>query len=167
LVIAGEGTQFEWLQDLTRQYKVRRAVSFLGKLDHEELLGWLHGADAIVLPSRYEPFGIIALEAAAAGTPLVTSTAGGLGEAVVDGETGLSFEPGDVAGLASAIRRLLDDPDAAQARAAAARARLTDDFGWPVVAAETTRVYQAAKRRVRHALGRPVIIERPLPERDV
>ena len=42
----------------------------------------------MVLPSRYEPFGIVALEAAAAGAPLVASTAGGLGEVVVDGETG-------------------------------------------------------------------------------
>lgn len=167
LVIAGEGTQYEWLRELTVKHRVSRAVTFLGKLEHDELIGWLHGADAIVLPSRYEPFGIIALEAAAAGTPLVTSTAGGLGEAVVDGETGLSFEPGDVAGLANSVRRLLDDPDATQARAAAARARLTGAFSWQVVADETFRVYQSAKRRVRHPIGRPMIVERPLPERDV
>lgn len=167
LVIAGEGTQYGWLRELTVKHRVSRAVTFLGKLEHDELIGWLHGADAIVLPSRYEPFGIIALEAAAAGTPLVTSTAGGLGEAVVDGETGLSFEPGDVAGLANSVRRLLDDPDATQARAAAARARLTGAFSWQVVADETFRVYQSAKRRVRHPIGRPMIVERPLPERDV
>ena len=166
LTIAGEGTQFEWLAELARTYRVARSVQFLGSLGHNELLGWLHGADAIVLPSRYEPFGIIALEAAAAGTPLVVSTAGGLGEAVVDGVTGLSFEPGDVAGLTSAVRETLDDPVAAQLRAEAARDRLTADFDWHVVAAETTQVYQGAKRRVRHPLGRPVIIERPLPERD-
>ena len=52
---------------------------------------------AIVLPSRYEPFGIVALEAAATGIPLVVSTAGGLGEAVDDGVTGFTFEPADVA----------------------------------------------------------------------
>ena len=123
--------------------------------------------DAIVLPSRYEPFGIIALEAAAAGTPLIASTAGGLGEAVVDGETGMSFLPGDVAGLTSAVREVLDDPAAAQQRARAARERLTEDFDWHVVAAETAQVYQSAKRRVRHPLGRPDIVERPLPERDL
>ncbi|TSE01255.1 glycosyltransferase family 4 protein [Skermania sp. ID1734] len=166
LAIAGEGTQYDWLQKLVRQHRVTRSVQFLGKLGHDELLGWLHGADAIVLPSRYEPFGIIALEAAAAGTPLIASTAGGLGEAVVDGVTGLSFQPGDVAGLTSAVRELLDDPDAAQQRAIAARARLTADFDWHVVATETVQVYQGAKRRVRHPLGRPDIIERPLPERD-
>lgn len=165
LVVAGEGTQFEWLREQARVHRVARSVSFLGNLDHTELLGWLHGADAIVLPSRYEPFGIIALEAAAAGIPLIASTAGGLGEAVVDGVTGLSFRPGDVAGLVSAVRETLDDPEAAQVRARAARARLTDDFDWRRVAEETAQVYSSAKRRVRHPLARPTIPQRPLPDR--
>lgn len=165
LVVAGEGTQFEWLREQARLHRVSRSVTFVGNLDHTELLGWLHGADAIVLPSRYEPFGIIALEAAAAGIPLVTSTAGGLGEAVVDGATGLSFQPGDIAGLVSAVRETLDDPAAAQERARAARERLTDDFDWGVVAEETVQVYAAAKRRVRHPMARPTIPQRPLPDR--
>ena len=58
----------------------------------------LHDADAAVLPSHYEPFGIVALEAAATGTPLVTSNVGGLGEAVINGQTGMSFPPRDIAG---------------------------------------------------------------------
>ncbi|MFE4501096.1 glycosyltransferase family 4 protein [Rhodococcus sp. NPDC056743] len=165
LAIAGEGTQFGWLAEQARTHRVVRSVNFLGNLDHTELLSWLHGADAIVLPSRYEPFGIIALEAAAAGTPLITSTAGGLGEAVVDGVTGMSFQPGDVAGLTSAVREVLDDPAGAQDRAIAARARLTSDFDWRQVAEETAHVYAGAKRRVRHPLARPVIPERPLPGR--
>lgn len=167
LTIAGEGTQYDWLCEQARTHRAARSVSFVGSLGHTELLGWLHGADAIVLPSRYEPFGIIALEAAAAGTPLITSTAGGLGEAVVDGVTGVSFLPGDVAGLTSAVREVLDDPAAAQKRAKAARERLTEDFDWHVVARETTQVYLAAKRRVRHPLHRPDVVERPLPERDL
>lgn len=165
LAIAGEGTQFTWLYQQARTHRVARAVDFLGNLDHTELLSWLHGADAIVLPSRYEPFGIIALEAAAAGTPLITSTAGGLGEAVVDGVTGMSFQPGDIAGLTSAVREVLDDPAGAQERAVAARARLTSDFDWYQVAEETAHVYAGAKRRVRQPLARPQIPERPLPGR--
>lgn len=165
LSIAGEGTQYEWLRSEARTHRVLRSVNFLGSLDHTELLGWLHGADAIVLPSRYEPFGIIALEAAAAGAPLVTSTAGGLGEAVVDGVTGLSFQPGDVDGLTSAVREVLDDPAGAQKRALAARERLTEDFDWRQVALDTAQVYLSAKRRVRHPLARPVIPQRPLPDR--
>lgn len=166
LTIAGVGTQFEWLRERARTHRVARAVHFTGQLEHAELLGWLHGADAIVLPSRYEPFGIVALEAAAAGTPLVTSTAGGLGEAVIDGVTGASFEPADVNGLVDAVVAVLDDPAAAQQRARAARDRLTEDFAWDVVAAETADVYTGAKRRVRTPLGRPEIDRRPLPERD-
>ncbi|MGW5110770.1 glycosyltransferase family 4 protein [Nocardia sp. NPDC004123] len=166
LTVAGIGTQFDWLRERARAHRVARAVNFVGKLDHTDLLGWLHSADAIVLPSRYEPFGIVALEAAAAGTPLVTSTAGGLGDLVTDGVTGASFEPADVNGVADAVISVLDDPTAAQDRAWSARERLTADFAWDVVAQETALVYQSAKRRVRTPLGRPVIVERPLPERD-
>src|SRR6202021_4248630 len=114
-----------------RKYKVPKATHFVGRLDHEDLRAALHRADAAVLPSHYEPFGLVALEAAAAGTPLVTSNIGGLGEAVINGQTGVSCPPRDVAALASAVRTVLDDPDAAQRRARAARERLTSAFDWP------------------------------------
>ncbi|SIS07091.1 glycosyltransferase family 4 protein [Williamsia sterculiae] len=166
LVIAGDGTQETWLRELVRRHRVTRAVTFDGRVDHARLESLLADSAAIVLPSRYEPFGIVALEAAASGTPLVTSTAGGLGEAVTDGVTGVTFAPGDVAGLANAARRVLDDPAAAQRRARAAYERLGEDFTWELVARRTVAVYQHTKRRVRHPLGRPVIAERPLPERD-
>ena len=90
LTIAGEGTQQDWLVEQARKHKVLKATRFVGHLDHDELLAVLHRADAAVLPSHYEPFGLVALEAAAAGTPLVTSNIGGLGEAVIDGQTGVS-----------------------------------------------------------------------------
>lgn len=165
LTIAGEGTQQDWLVEQARKHRVLKATTFAGRVEHSELLGRLHDADAIVLPSHYEPFGIVALEAAAAGTPLVTSTAGGLGEAVIDGQTGVSCAPHDVAGLAAAVRMVLNDPDAAQRRAIAARERLTSDFDWQTVARETAQVYLAAKRREREPLTRPVIVERALPGR--
>lgn len=69
-------------------------------------------------------------------------------------------------GIVDAVRTVLDDPAAAQDRAWAARERLTADFAWDVVAQETALVYQSAKRGVRNPMGRPVIVERPLPERD-
>ena len=98
LTIAGDGTQQDWLVEVARKHKVLKAVRFVGRVDHDELLRLLHRTDAAVLPSHYEPFGIAALEAAAAGAPLVTSNVGGLGEAVIDGETGVSFPPRDVGG---------------------------------------------------------------------
>jgi glycogen(starch) synthase len=118
-----------------------------------------------VLPSHYEPFGIVALEAAAAGTPLVTSNIGGLGEAVINGRTGVSCPPRDVAALAEAVRTVLDDPAAAQRRARAARERLTSDFDWQTVAKETAQVYLAAKRGERQPRPRLAIVEHALPNR--
>jgi glycogen(starch) synthase len=165
LTIAGGGTQQQWLVEQARKHKVLKAVTFVGPLDHEELVRLLHTADAAVLPSHYEPFGIVALEAAATGIPLITSNVGGLGEAVINGQTGMSFAPRDIAGLAAAVRVVLDDPDAAQQRAIAARERLTSDFDWHTVAGETAQVYVAAKRREREPQSRPVIVERALPDR--
>jgi glycogen synthase len=165
LAIAGEGTQQDWLIEQARRHRVLKATTFPGRLNHSRLLVALHDADAIVLPSHYEPFGIVALEAAAAGTPLVTSTAGGLGEAVIDGVTGLSCPPRDVAGIVAAVRCVLDDPAAAQRRAVAARERLTSDFHWGAVADETAQVYLAAKRREREPVARPVIVDHPLADR--
>lgn len=156
LVIAGRGQLMDTLQAQARKLRVRRAVHLPGRLPDDELTAVLAAADALVLPSRYEPFGIVALEGAAAGTPLVASTAGGLAEIVVHGETGLSFEPGDVDGLVRGVREVLDDPAAARVRARAARTRLATDFDWDDIAAGTARVYAAARRRPA-TLGRPKI----------
>ena len=165
LTIAGDGTQQDWLVEQARKYRVLKATRFVGRLDHAELLAALHRADAAVLPSHYEPFGLVALEAAAAGTPLVTSNIGGLGEAVINGETGMSCPPRDVARLAEAVGAVLDDPAAAQRRARAARDRLTSDFDWHTVADETAQVYLASKRRERQPLPRLPIVEHALPDR--
>ncbi|OFJ54659.1 glycosyltransferase family 4 protein [Mycolicibacterium grossiae] len=162
LTVAGDGTQQDFLTSCARKHRVLKATAFVGRVDHGELVHLLHRADAAVLPSHYEPFGIVALEAAATGIPLITSTAGGLGEAVLDGVTGVSCPPRDVAALADAVRRVLDDPAAAQQRAVTARARLTD-FSWPTVADHTAQVYLSAKRAERQPHPRRLIVERPLP----
>jgi glycogen(starch) synthase len=164
LTIAGDGTQLKFLTEQARKHKVLKATNFVGQVDHGGLLRLLHQADVAVLPSHYEPFGIVALEAAATGTPLVTSTAGGLGEAVIDGVTGVSCPPRDVAALTNAVRRVLDDPVAAQQRAVAACERLTSDFSWPTVTDHTAQVYLSAKRAERQPQPRRLIVERPLPD---
>ena len=165
LTIAGDGTQQDWLVDQARKHRVLKATTFVGRLDHEQLLRLLHRADAAVLPSHYEPFGLAALEAAAAGAPLVTSNIGGLGEAVINGQTGMSCPPRDVARLAAAIGAVLGDPAGAQRRARAARQRLTSDFAWDTVAHRTAQVYLAAKRRERQPQARLPISEHALPDR--
>ncbi len=165
LTIAGDGTQHDWLVEQARRHRVRKATRFIGRVDHQQLLTLLHRADAAVFPSHYEPFGLVALEAAAAGAPLVTSNTGGLGEAVIDGQTGTSFCPRDIDGLATAVRAVLDDPAGAQRRARAARQRLTCDFDWRTVAEQTTQVYLSAKRSERQPQPRLPIVEHALPDR--
>ena len=166
LTVAGEGTQIDWLRELVITHDVVDAVTFAGRKDRDGLVALMHRCDAIVLPSRYEPFGIIALEAAATGIPHVTSTAGGLGEAVTDGETGWTFEPFDPGGLAAAVTDALDDPAVAAVRAERAAARLTAEFTWTVVAQRTSEVYSAARKCSRPARPRPEIPLRPMPDRD-
>ena len=165
LIVAGDGTQQDFLVEHARKHKVFKAIEFVGRLNHDDLVAALHDTDAAVLPSHYEPFGIVALEAAATGAPLVTSNVGGLGEAVLNGETGVSFPPHDIAALAAAVRVVLDDPAGAQRRADAARDRLTSDFEWHTVADETAQVYLAAKRREREPHRRRTIAEHALPDR--
>jgi glycogen(starch) synthase len=157
LVVAGKGRQEAELMATARKHRVRRAVDFVGHLTDRELRAALSAADAVVLPSRYEPFGIVALEAAAAGAPLVASTAGGLGEVVVDGRTGVSFPPGDVPAIAGAVHSVLADPAAARTRAKAARDRLAVDFDWGHIATSTADVYATARTQVHDTLGRPKI----------
>ena len=157
LVVAGTGTAHDQLVAAVETHRVRRSVTFTGHLPDADLAALLRAADAVVLPSRYEPFGIVALEAAAAGAPLVASTAGGLGEVVLDGETGLSFPAGDVARLATAVGGVLADPAAAARRARAARKRLGSAFEWSRIAADTASVYAAARYAGPTELGRPKI----------
>jgi glycogen(starch) synthase len=157
LVVAGKGVQAAALVEQARKLRVRRSVDFVGHLPDRSLVACLAAADVVVLPSRYEPFGIVALEAAAAGAPLVASTAGGLAELVVHGETGLSIEPGDVDGIVAGVRAVLADPAAAARRARAAKARLGTEFSWTGIAEATVGVYRSATVREHPVLGRPKI----------
>jgi glycogen(starch) synthase len=157
LVVAGKGRHLEELIEQAKKLRIRRAVDFIGHLSDRELRAVLAAADAVVLPSRYEPFGIVALEAAAAKAPLVASTAGGLGEVVLDGETGLAFTPGDVKALGGAVETVLGDKSAANRRACAAQARLASDFDWSRIAEATADVYRRARVGEPVELGRPKI----------
>ena len=93
-----------------------------------ELIELFRSSDVFVLPSRFEMFGIAAVEAAAAGLPVVLSAVGGLGELVQDEVTGLAVEPDDRAGLANAIATLREQPELRLRLGRAARARAEAEF---------------------------------------
>jgi glycogen(starch) synthase len=149
LVVAGTGTHEEELRRLAKTLRLGRSVTFTGFLDHDDLAVLAAAADAAVVPSIYEPFGMVALEAAAAGTPLVVADTGGLREIVEHGITGVRFEPGDVAALAEAVTAVLSDEVLAHRLVRDARAVLTKNYTWPSVAARTADVYAKAIREER------------------
>jgi starch synthase len=117
-------------------------------LPREQLVPLITGATVFVVPSVYEPLGIVNLEAAACGTAVVASDVGGIPEVVDDGRTGLlvHYDPADpdafAAGLAARIAELLADPARAQAMGAAGRERVLAEFGWPAIARQTLQVYE-------------------------
>jgi glycogen(starch) synthase len=144
LVVAGRGSMTEQLQAQADRLGVAHAVRFTGWIPEDELHALVAGSDAAVVPSIYEPFGLVALEAAALGTPLVVSATGGLAEFVVPGETGWRFPPGDPAGLAEALTAALTRPQTARRQAATALARLRADHGWDRIAERTAHAYLRA-----------------------
>ena len=100
----------------------------------------------MVIPSLYEPFGIVALEGMAAGTPTIVARTGGLAEIVEGTSAGLLFEPGNPTELARRIRDVLTDDELACTMRAKAAALLAERYTWDAIAAATLGVYRAAKR---------------------
>jgi glycogen(starch) synthase len=143
-VIAGRGGHADELEQQVRARRLSRAVDFVGWLPDAELHGLIAAADVLVVPSLYEPFGLVALEGAALGAPLVVARTGGLAEFIEDGETGRVFEPGDASGLADAVTAAIRDPEGSRRMAEAARSSLRDAYGWSLVAAQTAVAYDNA-----------------------
>ncbi|HZC69793.1 MAG TPA: glycosyltransferase family 4 protein [Jatrophihabitans sp.] len=144
LAVAGMGPHESVLRERARRLRVARAVDWLGFVPEAELAALFGAADAVVVPSRYEPFGIVALEAAAAGAPLAVAETGGLADLVEAGVAASSFPAGDADALASAVGKLLVDPVAARRVAARAKRIVRRDYTWHTVAAHTARVYRLA-----------------------
>lgn len=145
LVIAGRGSQHDDLVQQARRRRLGRTISFEGWLPERELHALVAAADVAVVPSIYEPFGMVALEAAAVGTALVVARSGGLAELVQDGATGWTFEAGDDKALASCLIAALTDPAEAARLARAGRRRALRDYGWARIAEATMAAYRTAR----------------------
>ena len=146
LAVAGTGVYEDKLQARARTRRLARVVDWLGFVPEDELAPLLAAADAVVVPSLYEPFGIVALEAAAARTPLVLARTGGLVDLVDAGAAAASFAPGERDALVEAVAAVLTGPAAAR-RAVTRAARLVErDYTWAAVAGATASAYASARR---------------------
>ena len=142
--IAGE----DWggmltLRERARHLGVAERVTFLGKLDRSALLREYAAADFLVLPSLFEPFGIVLLEAMAAGLPVVASRVGGVPEVVEDGRTGWLVEAGNPRALADSMTRLADDEAMRRKMGRAGREKVLQ-YGWDAIVPQVVSVYREA-----------------------
>jgi D-inositol-3-phosphate glycosyltransferase len=115
-------------------------VHFIEPQPHHILSSWYRAADVVLVPSRSESFGLVALEAAACGIPVVASAVGGLLSLVDDGETGFLIEGRRPADFAVAMAMILDDSDLAAAMGAAAEERARS-YTWRAAADRLRSLY--------------------------
>jgi phosphatidylinositol alpha-1,6-mannosyltransferase len=131
--VIGIGEDHEYLEGLAAELGLTDRVHLLGHVSYEDLPRWYCASDLFAMPNRdiggdTEGFGLVYLEAAAAGRPVVAGTAGGTGSAVVDGVTGLRVDGEQVDAIAQALARLLCNAEEAAQMGRDARARVLDNY---------------------------------------
>jgi 1,4-alpha-glucan branching enzyme len=141
-VIAGQGPEALHLEQYAEELGVADHVTFPGFISDEERDCLYHVAACATFPSLYEPFGIVALEAMAAGCPVVVTEVGGLREVVRHGRTGVTIYPDDAQSLAWGVLHTLRNPALAATRAEEAQWVVRHEFNWDTIAAQTVAVYQ-------------------------
>lgn len=144
LLIIGDGPLRKSLEDLVRTLDLQERVTFLGELQNERTLPYYRAAKVFALPSiaRSEAFGIVQIEAMAAGTPVVnTRLDSGVPAISIDGITGLTVPPRDPAALAEAINELLTNHFARERLGAAAKRRAEREFSVSTMVERALRVY--------------------------
>jgi glycosyltransferase involved in cell wall biosynthesis len=137
-----DGQERERIEKLVKELGLADQTVFAGRVGHDLLPLYYTAADVCAIPSHYEPFGLVAIEAMACGTPVVASDVGGLKFTVVPEETGLLVSPHDVNGFAQSIDRILSDELWARKLRRQAPIRVQQNFSWTSVAARLSDLYR-------------------------
>jgi len=140
-VIGGRGSYLPELQSQVDIEGVSDIVHLAGFLPDDQLRATIHRAGCVAIPSLYEPFGIVAVEALAGGAPLVVARTGGLAELVDGTGAGLLFEPGNAHELANSIERVLTDDVLADEMRRNGAELLAGRYSWAAIAGALAAVY--------------------------
>jgi D-inositol-3-phosphate glycosyltransferase len=137
-----DGLERDRIGAIVAELGIQDSVTFAGRQGHDALPVYYTAADVCVIPSHYEPFGLVAIEAMACGTPVVASDVGGLKFTVLPEETGLLVPPQDVDAFAGAIGRVLGDELWAKKMRKRASERVQQNFSWGSVAVQLSDLYR-------------------------
>jgi D-inositol-3-phosphate glycosyltransferase len=140
-----EAEEFQRLQSLKAELAIDDLVTFLGAKDQDVLVNYYAAAEMVVMPSHYESFGMVALEAMACGTPVIASDVGGLTFIVEDGFNGYLVPSQDAAALAEKIVLLLCYPYLREHLGEQAR-HWVERFSWEAIGADIVKLYQKTRR---------------------
>jgi D-inositol-3-phosphate glycosyltransferase len=130
------------IEALVAELGISRHTTFVGQVGHDRLPLYYTAADVCVIPSHYEPFGLVAIEAMACGTPVVASNVGGLKFTVINNETGLLVMPQDVQSFAAAIEIVLTKEHWSTQAKDQASTWVNDNFSWTGVAVQLSDLYR-------------------------
>ena len=142
LIIVGDGPSRSYLESEVNRLGLSSRVKFTGFLSDQEMSKLMKSADVLVVPSVYEPFGIVALEGMIAGVPVVASNVDGLSEIIRHEENGLHVYPADSSSISWGIDRILSDHRLAEHLKTKGRECIEKDFSWSVIAEKTMTLYK-------------------------
>lgn len=149
LAIAGRGFLLPTIEKHLRDLNLEQSVSLLGYLEGQVLRSFYRVSDVHVCPSHYEPFGLVALEAMAVGTPVIASNTGGLRDIVSSGKVGRTFHAGDPQSLADSLFELLNSAKLREQIGQAGRKHAIDNFAWTRLARTAVGHYERALDQVK------------------
>jgi D-inositol-3-phosphate glycosyltransferase len=130
------------IQALVEELGISAQTTFKGTVNHEHLPLFYTASDVCVIPSHFEPFGLVAIEAMACGTPVIASNVGGLKFTVIPDETGLLVPPQDIQGFAIAIEQVLTSAHWSTQAKTKATHWVQENFSWTGVAAQLSELYR-------------------------
>jgi glycosyltransferase involved in cell wall biosynthesis len=136
-----DGRERDRIEGIVKELGMEECADLPGRLSQEVLPTYYAAADVCVVPSHYEPFGLVAIEAMASGTPVIASDVGGLQFTVVNEQTGLLVPPQDVEAFSQAIDRILSNPEWRETLGKAGQKRVNGKFSWDGVASELDNLY--------------------------